>query len=106
MTCKSSINCEQKREQRAIDLRPSKSGRPTIRSLAEAVAAGNPKAIEVFDSILNHFGLAIANVASLLVPCMIIVGGDIHEVMEISVERLNKIIGRLVPSPPDTWDRF
>ena len=87
--------------ERAIDLRPGKSGRPTIRSLSEAVAAGNPKAIEVFDSVLDHFGLAIANVASLLDPRMIVVGGDIHEVMEMSVERLNKVIGRLVPSPPD-----
>ena len=84
---------------RGVDLRSGKSGQPTIRSLSEAVAQGNPKAIEIFESILGHFGLAIANVASLLDPGVIVVGGDIHEVMEMAVERLNDIIGRLVPSP-------
>ena len=86
--------------QKGIDLGAGKSGQPTIRSLSKAVAEGNTQAIEIFDSILDHFGLAIANIASLLDPRMIVVGGDIHEVMEISVKRLNEIINRLVPSPP------
>ena len=85
--------------QRGARISASQSGRPTIRSLSQAVAAGNPDATEIFDSILEHFGLAIANIASLLDPSAIVVGGDIHEVMEIAVKRLNEIMGRLVPSP-------
>ena len=48
---------------------------------------------KTLDARVYQYGLAIANVASLLDPRMIVVGGDIHEVMEMSVERLNKIIG-------------
>ena len=87
-------------DERGIDLRAGRSGQTTIRSLSEAVAQGNPKAIEIFETILDHFGLAIANIASLLDPRAIVVGGDIHEAMEMAVRRLNEIVNRLVPSPP------
>ena len=87
-------------QEREITLAAGESGQPTIRSLSEAVAAGNSEATEILDSILNHFGLAIANIASLLDPRVIVVGGDIHEAMDVAVQRLNEIIGRLVPSPP------
>jgi len=85
--------------ERGIDLSAGKSGRPTIKSLSSAVAAGDPLAIEIFDSILKNFGLAIANIASLLDPGVVVVGGEIHEVMEMAVTRLNETINRLVPSP-------
>ena len=86
--------------ERGIDLGAGKSGQPTISSLSEAVAQGNPEAIEIFEAMLGHFGLAIANLASLLDPRVIVVGGDIHAIMEMAVKRLNEIISRLVPSPP------
>ena len=85
--------------ERGIDLSAGKSGRPTIKSLSSAVAAGDPVAIEIFDSIIKNFGLAIANIASLLDPGVVVVGGEIHEVMEMAVTRLNETINRLVPSP-------
>ena len=86
--------------QKGIDLGTGQSGQPTIRSLSNAVAEGNRQATEIFESILNNFGLAIANIASMLDPRVIVVGGDIHEVMGMAVQRLNEIINRLVPSPP------
>ena len=87
-------------QEREVTLAAGESGQPTIRSLSEAVAAGNSEATEILDAILNHFGLAIANIASLLDPRVIVVGGDIHEAMDVAVQRLNEIIGRLVPAPP------
>ena len=86
--------------QKGIVLGAGQSGQPTIRSLSNAVAEGNRQATEIFESILNNFGLAIANIASMLDPRVIVVGGDIHEVMGMAVQRLNEIINRLVPSPP------
>ena len=71
--------------ERGIDLGAGKSGQPTISSLSEAVAQGNPEAIEIFEAMLGHFGLAIANLASLLDPRVIVVGGDIHAIMELSL---------------------
>ena len=61
---------------------------------------------KTLDARVYQYGLAIANVASLLDPRMIVVGGDIHEVMGMSVERLNKIIGDWFLRRPTSWDRF
>lgn len=83
-----------------IGLTEDTSESPTIRSISKAAAAGNPKAIEVLESILKPLGLAIANIASLLDPQIIVLGGDIHFAMDLAVTQLNETIGTLIPTPP------
>ena len=89
------------REKQALaGLEAENSQRPTMRSISKAAADGNPKAIEVLKSILEPLGLAVANIASLLDPQVIVLGGDIHFAMDIAVDGLNETIGKLVPTPP------
>jgi len=76
------------------------SQRPTMRSISKAAAAGNAKAMEVLTSVIEPLGLAIANIASLLDPKVIVLGGDIRFAMNIAVDGLNQRIGGLVPAPP------
>ena len=89
------------REKQALaGLEAANSQRPTMRSISKAAAAGNPKAIEILTSILDPLGLAVANIASLLNPQVIVLGGDIHFAMDIAVNGLNETIGKLIPTPP------
>jgi len=90
-----------KREQQTLlGLAAEDSQRPTMRSISKAAAAGNTQAIEVLTSTLEPLGLAIANIASLLDPKAIVLGGDIHFAMNIAVDGLNQTIGSLIPTPP------
>lgn len=87
-------------KQRGLELKPDDSGVPTMNSLAKAAASGDATANSILESILSHYGLAIANVASLLDPSMIVVGGRIHPVMATAVLHLNETVSGLIPSPP------
>ena len=86
--------------QKGIALESEESGSPTMNSLAMAAANGVPEANEILKSVLSLYGLAIANVASLLDPTVIVLGGDIHPVMDMAVEYLNETVAKLIPSPP------
>ncbi len=90
----------QKANDQGVVLEPGESGIPTMESIAKAAAAGSPQAKSILDSILEQYGLAIANVASLLDPAMIVVGGSIHPVMDSAVKQLSNSIAKLIPSPP------
>ena len=88
-------------KQRGIDLHAGQSGRPTMTTLATAAANGSREANEVLESILDPFGLAIANIASLVDPSIVVLGAyGIQPVMEQATQRLNSIISKLVPSAP------
>ena len=90
----------EREKQTLAGLEAENSQRPTIRSISKAASAGNAKAIEVLSSILEPLGLAIANIASLLDPQVVVLGGDIHFAMDMAVDGLNQTIGKLVPTPP------
>ena len=90
----------EREKQTLAGLEAENSKRPTMRSISKAAAAGNPKAVEVFGSILEPLGLAVANITSLLDPQVIVLGGDIHFAMDMAVDGLNKTIKKLVPTPP------
>jgi len=83
-----------------IELEPTESGTPRLRSLATASANGNHEATKILKSFLTKYGLALANIASLLDPSIIVVGGELQPVMDMAVEQLTKTISQLVPSPP------
>ena len=90
----------EREKQALVGLGPDGSTSPTIRSISKAAANGVPKAIEILDSILQPLGLAVANIASLLDPQVIVLGGDIHYAMDLAVDRLNGTIENLIPTPP------
>ncbi|QEG21369.1 ROK family transcriptional regulator [Mariniblastus fucicola] len=85
---------------KGIELESTESSRPRMRSLATAAANGNQDAIEVLQQFLTNYGLAVANIASLLDPSIIVIGGEIYPVMDMAVEHLTKTIALLIPSPP------
>ena len=68
--------------------------------LATAAAAGDPEAVSILVSFTKEYSLAIANIASLLDPSIIVIGGDIHPAMELVLDQVNKSIAQMIPSPP------
>lgn len=85
---------------RGVELQSTDSARPRLRSLAKAAANGDPAATDILKTFLKNYGLAVANVASLLDPSLVVVGGEIQPVMEMAVDQLTKTVAQLVPSPP------
>ena len=86
--------------ERGVKFETSDSSKPRLRTLSLAAANGDANAIEILKMALKNYGVAIANIASLLAPSIIVVGGDIDPVMEMTVAELTKTIGHLIPSPP------
>lgn len=86
--------------ERGVELEQADSGRPRLRSLASAAASGNTEATTILKSFLTTYGLTLANITSLLDPSIIVIGGELHPIMDMTVEQLTKTISRLVPSPP------
>ncbi len=86
--------------ERGVKLETSDSEKPRLRTLSLAAANGDVNATEILKMALKNYGVAIANIASLLDPSIIVVGGEIDPVMAMTVEELTKTIGNLIPSPP------
>ena len=85
---------------RGVTLEKTDSARPRLHSLAAASANGDAEATKILKTFLTHYGLAIANVASLLDPSIVVVGGEIQPVMDMAIEQLTKTITQLIPVPP------
>ena len=90
----------EKADARGIQLESLDSSRPRLRTLAIAAANGNRDAAEILKASLTNYGVAIANIASLLDPSIVVVGGEIHPVMDMAIEHLTNTIGHLIPAPP------
>ena len=71
-----------------------------MRSLAAAAANGDAEALIILRTFLKNYGLAIANVASLLDPSIVVVGGEIEPVMDMAIEQLTETVTQLIPLPP------
>lgn len=86
-------------KERGVKLDSTESRSP-LNALATAAAAGDPEAVSILRLFVKQYGLAIANVASLLDPSIIVLGGDIHPAMKMVVNQLGESISGLIPSPP------
>ena len=87
-------------KERGIKLSSTDLLKPQLNLLSLAAANGDEGAIEILKEFLTKYGVAIANIASLLDPPIIVVGGEIRPVMDMAVEHLSKTVGKLIPSPP------
>ena len=85
---------------RGVAMETTGSARPRLRSLAAAAANGDAEAANILKTFLTSYGLAVANVSSLLDPSIVVVGGEIEPVMDMAIEQLTKTVTRLVPLPP------
>ena len=85
---------------RGVTMVTTDSARPRLRSLAAAAANGDAEAMNILKTFLKNYGLAIANVASLLDPSIVVVGGDIEPVMDMAIEQLTETVTQLIPLPP------
>lgn len=85
---------------RGVTMVTTDSARPRLRSLAAAAANGDAEAMNILRTFLKNYGLAIANVASLLDPSIVVVGGEIEPVMEMAIEQLTDTVTQLIPLPP------
>ena len=76
------------------------SNQTPLKALATAAMGGDAGAISILTSFTDCYSLAIANIASLLDPSIIVIGGDIHPAMQLVLKQLNTSIAQLIPSPP------
>lgn len=73
----------------------------TLRDLCLAVKAGDEIAVEVLEQALRNYGVAVANIASLLNPQLVVIGGDLAVIAPLAVERIKETVARLAPNVPE-----
>jgi predicted NBD/HSP70 family sugar kinase len=78
----------------------SSSGEPSLRDLCLSARSGNQLARAVLESALGTYGVAVANIASLLSPELIVIGGDLTVVGDLAVASITETVARLTPHRP------
>lgn len=73
---------------------------PSLRDLCLAAAGGDAEAAAAVEGALEHYGVAIANIVSLLDPALVVIGGDLAVIGETAVARTREVLRRLVPHAP------
>ena len=73
----------------------------TLKDLCLAARAGDGVATEVLGRALRDYGVTVANIASLLNPELVVIGGDLTVVASLAVEKVKDTVTRLVPHVPD-----
>ena len=89
-------------EEAGFDFARNGGGGPSfsLRCLAHAAVEGDPVAKEVLNRALRFYGIAVANIVSLLDPELIVLGGDLTVVGEQGVEEIGRVLERLIPHAP------
>ena len=67
----------------------------------EAARAGDRRAQTVVDQIAVYLGAAVANIAAVLDPALIVFGGGISHVGEQLLQPIREVVGRIVPNVPE-----
>jgi glucokinase len=73
---------------------------PTLKSLCQAAVAGDEVAAKIVDDAFRNYGVAIANIASLLDPELVVVGGELAPIQDLAVTRIGQTVRQLIPNPP------
>jgi glucokinase len=68
--------------------------------LFRAAANGDAAARKTVEDAGTILGIAAANVCSVLDPSLVVLGGSLIPQGEMLVERVRRIIGRVIPTPP------
>ena len=72
----------------------------SLRDLCLATRDGDRTAGAIMDEALLSYGVAVANIASLLDPELVVVGGDVAILGDRATDRIRAVVHRLVPHAP------
>ena len=67
----------------------------------EAARGGDPRARAVVQQIAVYLGTAVANIAAILDPALIVFGGGISHVGEQLLQPVREVVARIVPNVPE-----
>ena len=88
-------------------LRLRRRGAPPVLSgdhaaaVFEAARAGDPRAQAVVQQIAVYLGTAVANIAAVLDPALIVFGGGISHVGEQLLQPVREVVSSIVPNVPE-----
>ena len=71
-----------------------------VADLFRAAANGDASARQIVDDAGTILGIAAANVCSVLDPSLVVLGGSLVVQGDALVDRVRRIIGRVIPTPP------
>lgn len=94
---------EQALLERVQNCNTSRSGvdeEPSMRDICLAARDGDSAALEVLEDAFRRYGVAVANVVSILDPELVVLGGDVVLVGDAVVRRIREVLHRLVPHAP------
>jgi len=72
----------------------------TPTAIIRAAASGNRRAARAVRETVEALGLAIVNLAAVLNPDLVIIGGSITEGNDQLIGEIRTVVGRLIPAPP------
>ncbi|MCA0252556.1 MAG: ROK family transcriptional regulator [Actinobacteria bacterium] len=72
----------------------------TARVVFEAAAHSDPAATRIADELLARVGRGLANIATVLNPSLILIGGGISTAGNLVLEPIQRLVTQLVPYPP------
>lgn len=72
----------------------------SARVVFEAAAMGDPAALRIADELLTRAGRGIANIAAVLNPGLILIGGGISAAGDLVLDTIARVVTDLIPFPP------
>lgn len=73
----------------------------TAQIVFDAAAAGDPAALDVVTDILGRLGREVANIASILNPDLILLGGGIAKAGDTVLGPIREAVAQFAPRPPE-----
>jgi len=81
------------------------AGRPDAAAVFAAASEGDEQAINAIEAAANHFGVAIANMITVLVPERVVIGGGVAAAGELLLAPIRAAVARhSVLVPPDWYE--
>jgi glucokinase-like ROK family protein len=88
------------RASRITEIAAGSPGGITVQHIYQAAALNDELALEIIKGTVRYLGVAIANVAALLNPELVILGGDVPRDEALLLAPLQRLLDGTVPSPP------
>jgi predicted NBD/HSP70 family sugar kinase len=85
---------------RALLARWNGAGKESATALLEAAAAGDRAARRAIGEAATLIGIATANLSLALDPSLVVLGGALTAQEECFVSELRRVVGRIIPRPP------
>jgi ATP-dependent Lhr-like helicase len=69
---------------------------PSLNSVEEAVMERDLDVIDVFDSLMKMWAMAVANISAVINPDVIILGGAVNKTNEVVLSRIKHYVSRII----------